>query len=61
MPGVRSVEIVPRKSGDPANQRVFIVTTDDADPDQAALTLALGRRAARYPILRLAPSPADAR
>jgi hypothetical protein len=61
MPGVRSVVIVPRKPDDPANQRVFIVTTGGADPDQTALSRALGRRAARYPILSLAPSPPAAR
>jgi hypothetical protein len=57
MPGVRSVVIVPRGPDAPANQRVFIVTTDGADPDQAALSRALGRRAERYPILSLTPSP----
>ncbi len=51
MPGVKSVAIVPRKSGDPANQRVFIVATTGADPDLATLSRALGRRAERYPIL----------
>jgi hypothetical protein len=51
MPGVKSVAILPRKSGDPANQRVFIVATTGAIPDQAALSRALGRRAGRYPIL----------
>lgn len=61
MLGVRSVVIVPRKSDDPANQRVFIVTTDGADPDQPALSRALGRRAERYPILSIAPSPPAAR
>jgi hypothetical protein len=61
MPGVQSVVIVPRKPDDPANQRVFIVTTDGADPDQAALSRALGRRSERYPILSLAPSPPAAR
>ncbi len=61
MPGVRSVVIVPRKPDDPANQRVFIVTTDGAEPDQAALSRALGRRAERYPILSLAPPPPAAR
>jgi hypothetical protein len=61
MPGVRSVVIVPRKSGDPANQRVFIISTDGPDPDQAALTRALGHRAERYPILSLTPSPTGAR
>lgn len=53
MPGVRSVEIVPRKPGDAANQRVFIVTTDGAVPEQACLSRALGRRAERYPIMSL--------
>jgi hypothetical protein len=61
MPGVQSVAIVPRKAGDPVNQRVFIVTTDGAVPDQAALTRALGRRAGRYPILSLAPWPPGTR
>lgn len=56
MPGVRSVLIVPRKSGDLPNQRVFMVSTNGADPDRTALTLALGNRAGRYPILSLAPS-----
>jgi hypothetical protein len=57
IPGVRSVEVITRKSGDPANQRVFIIRTEGADPDQASLTRALGRRAERYPILSLTPSP----
>jgi hypothetical protein len=56
IPGMRSVTIVPRKSGDPANQRVFILSTPGSDPDQAALTRALGRRAERYPVLALAPA-----
>lgn len=58
MPGVKSVVIVPRKSGDRANQRVFIINTDGSLPDQAALTHALGQRAERYPILSLSfPQP----
>lgn len=61
MPGVRSVEIVPRKTGDPANQRVFIITTDGTDVNQAALARALGDRAGRYPILSLAPAPPGTR
>jgi hypothetical protein len=56
MSGVLKIEIVPRKSGDQANQRVFVLTTDGAAPDEAALKLALGRRAERYPILSLTPS-----
>ena len=56
MPGVQKVEIRPRKSGEPANQRVFLVTTDGPAPDQKAFTIALGRKATRYPILSLTPS-----
>lgn len=57
MPGVQKVEISPRKSGEPANQRIFLVTTDGPAPDQKAFTLALGRKATRYPILSLTPLP----
>ena len=54
LPGIASVVIVPRKSGDPANQRVFILTTKGKPPEQADLEQALGRRAERYPILGIA-------
>ncbi len=57
MPGIESVVIVPRKSGDPANQRVFILTTKGKPPEQADLERALGRRAERYPILAVDPAP----
>lgn len=57
MPGMESVVIVPRKSGDPANQRVFILTTKGEPPRQAELEQALGRRASRYPILAFEASP----
>ncbi len=57
MPGMESVVIVPRKSGDPANQRVFILTTKGKPPEQADLTKALGRRAERYPILAIDVAP----
>lgn len=57
MPGMESVVIVPRKSGDPANQRVFILTTKGKSPEQAELEQALGRRAERYPILAIHPAP----
>jgi hypothetical protein len=60
MQDVQSVVIVPRKSGDTANQRVFVVNTNGAVPDQAALARALGRRAVRYPILSLASPPPSA-
>lgn len=57
MPGMESVVIVPRKSGDPANQRVFILTTKGKPPGQVDLEQALGRRAERYPILAIHPAP----
>ena len=57
MPGMESVVIVPRKSGDPANQRVFVLTTKGKPPEQADLERALGRRAERYPILAFNPAP----
>ncbi len=57
MPGMESVVIVPRKSGDPANQRVFVLTTQGKPPEQADLERALGRRAERYPILAINPAP----
>lgn len=57
MPGISSVDIVPRKSGDPANQRVFVITTKGKPPGQADLERALGRRAERYPILAINPAP----
>lgn len=57
MPGIDSVVIIPRKSGDPANQRVFIVSAKGKPPEQADLERALGRRAERYPILTINPSP----
>jgi hypothetical protein len=57
MPGIESVVIVPRKSGDPANQRVFVLTTKGKPPAQAELENALGRRAERYPILAIHPAP----
>jgi hypothetical protein len=57
MPGIESVVIVPRKSGDPANQRVFILTAKGKPPEQADLEQALGRRAERYPILAINPAP----
>jgi hypothetical protein len=57
MPGIESVVIVPRKSGDPANQRVFILTAKGKPPEQADLEQALGRRAERYPILAVNPAP----
>jgi hypothetical protein len=57
MPGMESVVIVPRKSGDPANQRVFILTTKGKPPEQTDLAKALGRRAERYPILAIEPAP----
>ena len=57
IPGIESVVIVPRKSGDPANQRVFILTAKGKPPEQADLEQALGRRAERYPILAVNPAP----
>jgi hypothetical protein len=57
MPGMESVVIVPRKSGDPANQRVFVLTTKGKPPEQTDLERALGRRAERYPILAVDPAP----
>ncbi len=57
IPGMESVVIVPRKSGDPANQRVFVLTTKGKPPEQADLERALGRRAERYPILAVIPAP----
>ncbi len=57
IPGMESVVIVPRKSGDPANQRVFVLTTKGKPPEQADLERALGRRAERYPILAVNPAP----
>lgn len=57
MPGMESVVIVPRKSGDPANQRVFILTTKGKPPEQKDLERALGRRAERYPILAVETAP----
>ncbi len=57
MPGIDSVVIVPRKSGDAANQRVFILTAKGKPPEQADLVRALGRRAGRYPILAVNPAP----
>ena len=57
MPGMESVVIVPRKSGDPANQRVFVLTTKGKPPEQKELESALGRRAERYPILAVETAP----
>ncbi len=57
IPGMESVVIVPRKSGGPANQRVFVLTTKGKAPEQADLEQALGRRAERYPILAFNPAP----
>ena len=57
MPGMESVVIVPRKSGDPANQRVFVLTAKGKPPEQVDLEQALGRRAERYPILAINPAP----
>ncbi len=57
MPGMESVVILPRKSGDPANQRVFILTAKGKPPEQTDLERALGRRAERYPILSIAAAP----
>lgn len=57
MPGIESVVIVPRKPGDPANQRVFILTTTGKPPEKTDLERALGRRAERYPIRAIDPAP----
>ncbi len=57
MPGMESVVIVPRKSGDPANQRVFVLTSKGKPPEQKDLERALGRRAERYPILAVEAVP----
>jgi hypothetical protein len=57
LPGIESVVIVPRKSGDPANRRVFILSSKSEPPKPSDLTQALGRRAERYPILAVDPAP----
>lgn len=57
MPGIESVAIVPRKSGDPANRRVFVLSAKGKPPEQKELERALGRRAERYPILAVDAAP----
>ena len=56
--GVESVTILRRRSGDPAAQRVFVITCRGETPDQETLTKALGRRSDQYPILKI-EKPAD--
>jgi len=57
LPEVESVTIIPRKPEDPANQRVFLLETNDPGLDQNKLIAALGRRAKHYQILTLERSP----
>lgn len=51
IPGVVSVTVLPRKSGDQTAQRVFVIVSSSAAPTEDTLQQALGRRDKRYPIL----------
>lgn len=54
IPGVLSVTVLPRRSKEPAAQRVFVVVSKADSPSENSLREALGRRAKHYPILKYA-------
>lgn len=58
IPGVVSVTVLPRRSKDPAAQRIFVIVTKATAPTEGLLREALGRRAKHYPILKC-EIPAD--
>lgn len=52
IPGVVSVTVLPRKTGDQAAQRVFVIVSSSTVPTEDSLHEALGRRDKHYPILK---------
>jgi hypothetical protein len=50
LPGVSSIEVLPRQPKSPGGQRIFVITSDGTPPNEAELRKALGRRAKNFPI-----------